>query len=636
MSIFEYDELDLSATDIRLIELCPTGNYHDDLYIKLIHTSLDRHPPYHALSYTWGAPYEGLPPGWDQAECTRPISINGKEHQIRLSLDSALRHLRQMERDWTFIWIDAVCINQASMQERSHQVQLMKAIYEGAESTIIWLGPQTRDSGLAMSKISELAGSWNRRLQNEEEKYRFWADRKTKPHYHVLLKDEVGDDPDPWLAISRLFLHSWWRRAWIIQEATYSHSASIICGFDSVPWKAMMTTCMILIEHMSSLDLMEPTMATAISYSVIMARKAQRIRLFWEKVHYSGLALLPLLEVLNLLRVSDATDPRDKVYAGLGLADEYDLAVPNYNLDFHEVYAAFAKNHIEKYRNLDVLGHCYLSPDSQLNNSVPSWIPDWRISNKRMPLYKCSHSVDSKRVYSASGDTCLNFWISDDLRSLSLRGLFTDTIAITGKSLKPYASDQAIDNSYLGNDRLVEIMSVTGEWADMVESFHSSRCAKKGDQAPENAALDDTQSKVTGTKYLPTDEPLQDAFQRTMFADIRLTRSQEFAGRLVDAFSPWDRIDTDDPTHVTAMMQAIVGRKVAISESGYIGLVPEEAQEGDAICFLLGGEVPYIIRKNVTGPSLLVGECYIHGLMDGEGLEATGLEHRPLEDVVLR
>lgn len=53
-----------------------------------------------------------------------------------------------------------------------------------------------------------------------------------------------------------------------------------------------------------------------------------------------------------------------------------------------------------------------------------------------------------------------------------------------------------------------------------------------------------------------------------------------------------------------------------------MALVPAGTQTGDIICILGGGRVPFVIReKSVThdGQRLyeLVGECYVHGLMQG-------------------
>lgn len=60
-------------------------------------------------------------------------------------------------------------------------------------------------------------------------------------------------------------------------------------------------------------------------------------------------------------------------------------------------------------------------------------------------------------------------------------------------------------------------------------------------------------------------------------------------------------------------------RKLIISER-YVGLGPEAAQAGDVVCILFGGRIPYLLRRSIDNSYLLVGECYISGLMHGEAL----------------
>ncbi|KAL8732804.1 MAG: hypothetical protein Q9181_003819 [Wetmoreana brouardii] len=69
---------------------------------------------------------------------------------------------------------------------------------------------------------------------------------------------------------------------------------------------------------------------------------------------------------------------------------------------------------------------------------------------------------------------------------------------------------------------------------------------------------------------------------------------------------------------------------VAITQTGFLGLVPNWAKPGDRICWLMGGEVPILLRADITdGKYTLIGECYIHGAMDGEVL----VEARRLADL---
>ena len=64
---------------------------------------------------------------------------------------------------------------------------------------------------------------------------------------------------------------------------------------------------------------------------------------------------------------------------------------------------------------------------------------------------------------------------------------------------------------------------------------------------------------------------------------------------------------------------ASIGRVMAVTSKGYIGLVPWNAQEGDVVSVLFGGCTPFILR-NAAGAEVytLVGEAYVYGIMGGE------------------
>jgi hypothetical protein len=75
-------------------------------------------------------------------------------------------------------------------------------------------------------------------------------------------------------------------------------------------------------------------------------------------------------------------------------------------------------------------------------------------------------------------------------------------------------------------------------------------------------------------------------------------------------------------------------RRFAITRGGYFVLGPDALQEGDVVVILRGGKTPFLLREVSRGSDddddaapagggggswVLVGECYVHGLMDGEG-----------------
>ena len=77
-------------------------------------------------------------------------------------------------------------------------------------------------------------------------------------------------------------------------------------------------------------------------------------------------------------------------------------------------------------------------------------------------------------------------------------------------------------------------------------------------------------------------------------------------------------------------VQSIIwNRKFLVSETyKWIGLAPTAAEEKDVLVILHGCSVPVVLRPvkeegQVVG-WLLVGECYVHGMMDGEAMGVQG------------
>ncbi|KAH8704372.1 heterokaryon incompatibility protein-domain-containing protein, partial [Phaeosphaeriaceae sp. PMI808] len=129
---YQHQPLDLTKQQIRLITVrrSPENGPIINCIMKVF--DLSDVPPYTALSYTWGP-----------ATPKRTVHINGRELQIRKNLFDFLwefRNLEDLESSDQYIWIDQIVIDQSNYGERSHQVQMMRLIYKGAESVIAWLG----------------------------------------------------------------------------------------------------------------------------------------------------------------------------------------------------------------------------------------------------------------------------------------------------------------------------------------------------------------------------------------------------------------------------------------------------------------------------------------------------------------
>jgi hypothetical protein len=124
-------------------------------------------PPYLALSYTWVPPGEGSTEsdidrnGERYGEIDKiPVYINSRVFYVFPNLFDAILQLRRSYPDQYF-WINALCICQDDVQERSNQVAIMELIYANAWKTFVWLGketPMTKTAVYVLRRSREAAG----------------------------------------------------------------------------------------------------------------------------------------------------------------------------------------------------------------------------------------------------------------------------------------------------------------------------------------------------------------------------------------------------------------------------------------------------------------------------------------------
>jgi Heterokaryon incompatibility protein (HET) len=91
-------------------------------------------PKYTALSYTWGHPVDEDYPETVMHKVHQPLPGQGRPGKlsVTLNLHDALLQLQRMSDSSPseYFWIDAICIDQGSLEERDHQVNMMCEIYE--------------------------------------------------------------------------------------------------------------------------------------------------------------------------------------------------------------------------------------------------------------------------------------------------------------------------------------------------------------------------------------------------------------------------------------------------------------------------------------------------------------------------
>jgi len=148
----------LRSDQIRLLRV----GLEDDGTIRCtitIHGLCDRPQNFSALSYTWGPCQRGA------CNFRRPVSstassrvalCNNERENVTENLYDFLYQWGS-SHDWSaYLWIDAICIDQHNISERSHQVNIMGQIYTAARQVLIWLGPDYESTSSAFELMGTL------------------------------------------------------------------------------------------------------------------------------------------------------------------------------------------------------------------------------------------------------------------------------------------------------------------------------------------------------------------------------------------------------------------------------------------------------------------------------------------------
>lgn len=264
-----------------------------------MHTTLAESPNYQALSYMWG-----------DATHTKTIAVDDIHVEVRENLWSALWHIREHDRlnntlSNRTLWIDALCVNQSDVGERNHQVRLMSQIYSRASEVVVWLGPEADHSDLAFKMLHSVADPSAMRKTTERE----------------------------FTALIRLLNRKYFERMWIIQEISLAQDVTIHCGLlnakfgDAQYFNNYSTTA--TEDEDPGEDWIEdheqirhPPDAALSIRARDQTSKSLAAKFFdstYERLAPRGHSLARLLVAFQN---SQCTDPRDKVFALLGLADD--------------------------------------------------------------------------------------------------------------------------------------------------------------------------------------------------------------------------------------------------------------------------------------------------------------------------
>ncbi|KLU83623.1 hypothetical protein MAPG_02676 [Magnaporthiopsis poae ATCC 64411] len=402
-----YQPLDKEAREVRIVTLRPAQSNHEQLELRLKDkvplASLDKGTI--AVSYAAG--------DHAQTEVVR-VSAGGKVLDFNAfgTLARALRAIRTLKYGAgatpdteCYVWADQICINQSDPTERAYQVNFMREIYRAVGTTIIYLGEDNQDGrGLAYVKtLYDYAHEEVKRVggMNDEGQA-----KRVLDHVAEQVLDHVRnhDGAKDWWAASALFETPWWTRGWIFQEAIVSTNATVLHGSSTMPLSHFNVVIAAFPQALHSLmyeaaDIIRGT-AKATAGSVFgLVRgafhmpRAESILTARREWHSRG--CVPFDDVKSVLRHARACktgDPRDRVYAFIGLADPAYNIQANYKIPAEEVFTNAAACIIKKEKSLEVVFD--VMDDGEMSN-LPSWVPDWTSPSRTQS--------PSRERFSASG-----------------------------------------------------------------------------------------------------------------------------------------------------------------------------------------------------------------------------------------
>lgn len=629
----------LSSPDsIRILTLFECDSEDDDIECHLAEVRRsdlnEGAESYIALSYAWG-----------EVHFSHEIWLGDQRFLIGANLHAALRHLRRRDRPIR-LWVDAVCINQADLTEKSSQVQQMRNIFSAASETIIWLGPAGGNTSVAAWNFLERHSTWALNDTHEVD--------YTRP---AKLEEELlsfrGEFRDVEIDV---LSRPWFRRLWVFQEAVLSRTLSVQCGYRRIAWDDFAKTVLqsdrrddrygFSMRDDGRRDIVQAISQTRREY--LQRRGPQETPSSSQLPPSSMLRVLKLLHRGRYLRVSDA---KDKIFGFLGIAEGIDTNDPRFRVDYNlsprTLYTQFARNVIETTNSMEILSYVDFSTPFKQGATVetPSWAPCWDYespfvnrgvhyrSNLTMldTLPRESSQEREARQIRVAGSNII--WSHSESQfttvdSMEVSGRIVGRIGPLTGSIRVNGNDQALFQHLTGavedeNEALTLSMAL---WARKLTSTSYSLDLKAGKDFIDRAKFDGVPWEDLGRPDEDDPDLSHSQSQLQDLSSIHLSLKQAtlydpnlpvyaHLYRRGQATATWSgqNLDRDVPRSYPRVIdeESIVdGRRLAIIRNetdtdadesehaaGRLALVPGSASEGDMIIQISGARVPFVIRK---------------------------------------
>jgi hypothetical protein len=442
-----------------------------------------------------------------------------------------------------------------------------------------------------------------------------------------LIRDDKA--VDNWSAFISLLKNPVFSRLWMLQETSVARNTTLHCGQTALHYTDLVDAMAIFISSRDDISLLfrrnQKNFKELFDRKITMAERFMNVSTNALRFTSSGKIQrrFSLEALVSQLVDLTSTSPLDRIYSVLAIARdgppfEEDISADHdtrhktalsidYNKSVLEVYQDFVIQVIEHSGSLDIICRHWASSSPVLN--LPTWIRPLQTSLQ--PNGDIAERIDADSLvglpgqsdYCASRGTVADFHLGlgqsrDSPKSLFVHGFRIDTISKLG----PRAEDGIILHEWLELGDVVDEIVPEAFWRTLV-----------ADRSADGS--------VTPSWY-----------SRAFFHCLILSPTGNInTNRLIDESEAALTI-----RFLQRVQSVIWNRKFLVSEkNGWIGLAPMASLVGDEIFILHGCTVPVVLRRQEEGDGTeffqLVGECYIHGMMDGEAAEIATAKEEEIE-----
>lgn len=516
-----------------------------------------------------------------------------------LNFRTAFRQLpnRHEKTDSCLVWIDAICVNQSDIDERGSQVSQMGEIFRNAAAVMIRLGGD------------ESPDVCRQALHSVHELYSLHMHRRDDPSRHLFdigvgfngaTRDKVCITLD---STTSVYTSTWFERLWTIQESCLAREAWCMFGGGILP----------LYEITVLADALAP-----------YAKSSWCLHQGIQLVHKRGRVKSTCRERNNIFTVIVATmdfaasDPRDMVYAALGLFSEAYNPIPtqvDYTMTVQEVFARATVQSIMLDKSLVPLQYAGCLSGRGRNDGYPSWVirldrakerktsplrpqfsePDhtWRDVHE-MPVSSMWKTLRLEGAVFDEIDTAIQLEHQLDLADESF-SLVADWILSMVASVKPgffrHEDDTESDRSGATDENLRDILDIL-----------------------DDASIESVAQTIVEGICSFQDEDHFEGYVDSLARMLRMVKAR----RAPSPAMTWEsRVEAwkaeHEKTGLPVPMDSV--RSFFVTKKGRLGMGPPSIAEKDHVCLFRGATSLFVLRKQGSSWRLM-GDAYVHGLRD--------------------